>query len=104
MNAEKFYSNILKDFKFTPTADQNVALKLLSKYLTAEDNEQIFLLRGYAGTGKTTIISTIVKNLPILRLKSSLNAPTGRAAKVMKNYSGKPEYKAPELIKFYFEN
>jgi len=98
MYAETFYNNIRKDFKFNPTADQDVALKLLAKYLNSEDNEQIFLLRGYAGTGKTTIISTIVKNLSKLRLKSSLNAPTGRAAKVMKNYSGKNAQTLHKLI------
>lgn len=98
MNADTFYSYILKDFTFQPTTDQDVALKLMSKYLTSEDNEQIFLLRGYAGTGKTTIISSIVKNLSKLRLKSSLNAPTGRAAKVMKNYSGRAAQTIHKLI------
>jgi len=100
MSPEKFYNYILKDFNFKPTADQDDALKRLSQYLTAEDNEQIFLLRGYAGTGKTTIISTIVKNLSKLRLKSSLNAPTGRAAKVMKNYAGKSAQTLHKLIYF----
>jgi exodeoxyribonuclease-5 len=87
MTKEKLFQLLIKDFGYTPTEDQNQALSDLSKYLVDENNEQIFLLKGYAGTGKTTIISTLVKNLSKLRLKASLMAPTGRAAKVMSNYS-----------------
>ena len=90
MDVNSLYNNLVKDFIYKPTSDQNEALKAISKFLTDIDNEQIFLLKGYAGTGKTTIISTVVKNLSKLRLKSSLMAPTGRAAKVMSNYSGRP--------------
>jgi len=90
MNTSTLYNQLVKDFFYTPTEDQNMALKAISKYLTESDNEKIFLLKGYAGTGKTTFISTLVKNLSRLRLKASLMAPTGRAAKVMNNYSGKP--------------
>ncbi len=104
MNEQKLYTNLLKDFSFTPTSDQEHALRLLSKYLTHAENEQIFLLKGYAGTGKTTIISTVVKNLPKLRLKSALSAPTGRAAKVMRNYSGKNAQTIHKLIYFPKKN
>lgn len=104
MNEQKLYTNLLKDFSFTPTADQENALKLLSGYLTHDENEQIFLLKGYAGTGKTTIISTVVKNLSKLRLKSALSAPTGRAAKVMRNYSGKNAQTIHKLIYFPKKN
>lgn len=90
MTQKNLFQHLIKDFGYTPTDDQNQALSALSKYLVDEENEQIFLLKGYAGTGKTTIISTLVKNLSKLRLKASLMAPTGRAAKVMSNYSGKP--------------
>jgi len=89
MTHETLFKNLKKDFGYSPTEDQHQALKNLSKYLVNQDNEQIFLVKGYAGTGKTTIISTLVKNLSKLRLKASLMAPTGRAAKVMSNYSGK---------------
>jgi exodeoxyribonuclease-5 len=87
MTQEKLFQLLIKSFGYTPTPDQKQALSDLSKYLLDENNEQIFLLKGYAGTGKTTIISTLVKNLSKLRLKASLMAPTGRAAKVMSNYS-----------------
>ena len=62
-------------------------------FITHEDFEHYrdcFLLRGYAGTGKTTLISTVIKVLPKFGLKSLLLAPTGRAAKVMANYAKKP--------------
>ena len=89
MDEKTLFKNLVKDFVYKPTSDQNVALNTLSKYLSDNNNEKIFLLKGYAGTGKTTIISTVVKNLSKLRLKASLMAPTGRAAKVMSNYSGR---------------
>jgi exodeoxyribonuclease-5 len=104
MNDNSLYKYLLKDFGYEPTTDQNDALKTLSKYLTDTDNEKIFLLKGYAGTGKTTIISTLVKNLPKLRLKASLMAPTGRAAKVMSNYSGKTAQTIHKCIYFPQKN
>lgn len=104
MDDKTLFVHLLKDFGYTPTPDQNTALKSLSKYLTATDNEKIFLLKGYAGTGKTTIISTLVKNLSKLRLKASLMAPTGRAAKVMSNYSGKTAQTIHKCIYFPQKN
>jgi len=57
-----------------------------------------FLLRGYAGTGKTSLISALVKSLPKLNFKSLLLAPTGRAAKVMGNYSNKSAFTIHKII------
>jgi exodeoxyribonuclease-5 len=104
MTEHDLYNNLVTDFAYTPTPDQTTALKRLSKYLIDNDNEQIFLLKGYAGTGKTTIISTVVKNLSKLRLKSSLMAPTGRAAKVMSNYSNRPAQTIHKRIYFPQKN
>ncbi len=104
MNDKTLYKHLLKDFGYTPTTDQNEALIALSAYLTEPENEKIFLLKGYAGTGKTTIISTLVKNLSKLRLKSSLMAPTGRAAKVMSNYSGRQSQTIHKCIYFPQKN
>jgi exodeoxyribonuclease-5 len=98
------FKHLIKDFGYSPTDDQHTALKSLSKYLVTADNEKIFLLKGYAGTGKTTIISTLVKNLSKLRLKASLMAPTGRAAKVMSNYSGKTAQTIHKCIYFPQKN
>ncbi len=104
MTQNELYKNLVKDFVYDPTPDQTNALKKLSKYLVDDDNEKIFLLKGYAGTGKTTIISTVVKNLSKLRQKSSLMAPTGRAAKVMSNYSSRPSQTIHKCIYYPQKN
>ena len=78
-------------FPFEPTNGQVELFKQMDNFMTNQDDfgPLCFLLRGYAGTGKTTVISTIIKVLPKFGLKSVLLAPTGRAAKVMGNYSNK---------------
>ena len=78
-------------FPFEPTNGQVELFKQMDNFMTNKDDfgPLCFLLRGYAGTGKTTVISTIIKVLPKFGLKSVLLAPTGRAAKVMGNYSNK---------------
>ena len=82
-----------KNFPFEPTYGQQEVFRLLDDFLSTKDNEKkIFLLRGYAGTGKTTLVSQLVKILPVLGLDYKLLAPTGRAAKVISSYSGKPAY------------
>lgn len=72
----------------TPTEQQVEALQQLSTFVTGSNPLSCFVLKGYAGTGKTTIISTLVKGLPSLRMNTVLLAPTGRAAKVITAYSG----------------
>lgn len=76
-------------FSWKPTAQQEEAFTLLERFLLAFSKDSVFILKGYAGTGKTTIISSLVNILPRLRKKSILLAPTGRAAKVMGSYSGR---------------
>lgn len=77
-----------KYFPLKPTLQQVEALNQLSVFITRADPLSCFVLKGYAGTGKTTIISTLVKALPSLRMNTILLAPTGRAAKVITSYSG----------------
>ena len=84
-----FYKSLIENFNFRPTKDQDVALKELSKYCLGLDASEIFLLKGYAGTGKTSLIKTLVKTLPAYKRKTVLLAPTGRAAKVITAYSNK---------------
>lgn len=75
--------------------NQQVSKKLLSnlcKFLFSPKTDAIFLLKGYAGTGKTTLISALVKTLDQLKQKCVLLAPTGRAAKVFSHYAGHPAY------------
>ncbi|MCR9064703.1 MAG: AAA family ATPase [Cytophagales bacterium] len=79
---------LLKKFKHEPTFDQAKLFTLMDDFLQEEEKERsIFVLKGYAGTGKTTFLSTLIKVLPKFGWKSVLLAPTGRAAKVMANYS-----------------
>jgi len=83
----KFYKLLSEKFPFSPTEVQDELLVLLSEFIYDNDDRKLFLLKGYAGTGKTTVIGTIVNNLWHAGLKSVLLAPTGRAAKVIANYS-----------------
>lgn len=79
---------ILEIFPFKPTSEQNSALQILSEFLISRENNTILLFKGYAGTGKTTMLSAAVKMMDSLHQKVILLAPTGRAAKVFSEYSG----------------
>ena len=83
------FNNLCKNLGNIPTDDQSSALKKIAGYICDNNNDVIFLLTGYAGTGKTSVISSIVKTLDLLRMRSVLLAPTGRAAKVLASYSGR---------------
>ena len=83
---------IKKHLKHSPTASQEHAIDLLSEYITNADREEVFILSGYAGTGKTTLLSAVINTLNEFKLQSVLLAPTGRAAKVLSKYSGKDAY------------
>jgi len=86
------YNNLCKNLGNIPTDDQSAALKKIATYICDNNNDVIFLMTGYAGTGKTSVISSIVKTLDLLRMRSVLLAPTGRAAKVLSSYSGKQAF------------
>ena len=86
-------------FPFTPTAGQRNFMALLDDLLNEEkEGPQILLLRGYAGTGKTTLVSQLVNVLPLFNRKYSLLAPTGRAAKVMSGYAKRSAYTVHKVI------
>ena len=89
MKETEFYNLLKKEFPFEPTIKQDLVLQKLSGFLLSDSKDSLFLLKGYAGTGKTTLIGTLVTNLWKVKLKSVLLAPTGRAAKVISNYSGR---------------
>ncbi|HPT22131.1 MAG TPA: AAA family ATPase [Bacteroidales bacterium] len=86
------YNQLCKNLGNIPTDDQSDALKKIAGYICDNNNDVIFLMTGYAGTGKTSVISAIVKTLDLLRMKSVLLAPTGRAAKVLASYAGRPAF------------
>ena len=81
---------ILEEIKFDPTVCQREMADKAAEFITIENQDVIFLLRGYAGTGKTTALSALVRVLDTLKMKAVLLAPTGRASKVLSRYSGKP--------------
>jgi exodeoxyribonuclease-5 len=80
---------IAQSYPFKPTAEQLVFCTKATAFLKQSDTKKCFILKGYAGTGKTTSVAALVKALPQFELKVVLLAPTGRAAKVISNYSGK---------------
>jgi ATP-dependent exoDNAse (exonuclease V) alpha subunit len=100
MNSSFFYSLLKRQFPFTPTNKQDLFFQLIAEFCTNNDDNEIFVLKGYAGTGKTTVISTIVNNLIEINKKYVLLAPTGRAAKVISNYSQKPAFTIHKKIYF----
>ena len=77
-----------------------MALHLLAKFVLGPEKNTAFLLKGYAGTGKTTIVGALVKNLSKIKMSSVLLAPTGRAAKVISNYSKKQAFTIHKKIYF----
>jgi exodeoxyribonuclease-5 len=85
---------LTENLEYIPTDNQKQLIDLFADFiLDFKDKtgieDKVFILKGYAGTGKTSVISALVKSLPALRIKSVLLAPTGRAAKVLSVYSGK---------------
>lgn len=83
-----FISNqIFSNFNHTPTPSQKEAVSVLSTFITDSSPDSLCLLQGFAGTGKTTLIASLVKTMNHLKIKTILLAPTGRAAKVLANYS-----------------
>ncbi len=88
----EFYQQLLHDFPFTVTQQQDIALQKLARFIITDSTDKIFVLKGYAGTGKTSIVGTLTKNLWKIKKSAVLAAPTGRAAKVMTNYSGYQAY------------
>ncbi len=89
MNPDSTSRAILREFPYPPTPGQKELLGLLSGFIGSKNPNETFILKGYAGTGKTTIVSSLVRFLPSVDIKTVLLAPTGRAAKVLAGYSGK---------------
>lgn len=77
---------------FEPNEEKYHLLKMLGDFLVSRDTDRLFLLQGYAGTGKTSMMAAMVRALNRLQQKTVLLAPTGRAAKVLSAYSGFPAY------------
>lgn len=92
VNNQYVAKNFLENLPYEPNDDQTELVARLSQFCRREYNDSIFLLNGYAGTGKTSLTGALVKTLTALNIKSVLLAPTGRAAKVFSDYSGHSAY------------
>ena len=79
-------------FPFEPTNEQRLTLHVLSEFILTGKSDEVMLFKGYAGTGKTTMLAAVVKIMSSLNQKTILLAPTGRAAKVFSEYSGHRAY------------
>ena len=88
MNISDISSQIYAKLLYQPTNNQKKIVESFSEYLVEGDSSTIFVLNGYAGTGKTTLVAAIVSALKSMGIRSVLLAPTGRAAKVLSRYSG----------------
>ena len=100
MTSKLFYKLLHENFPFEPTLKQDIFFQKIADFIINSSNKELFVLKGYAGTGKTTVISTIVNQLKNVNQKYLLLAPTGRAAKVISNYAQKPAFTIHKKIYF----
>ena len=89
---------IILNLGHTPTSDQERACMQMVNFLYDPTPNAAYLLRGYAGTGKTTLVSALIRSAKAMHIKTVLLAPTGRAAKVLSNYSGRKAYTIHKYI------
>lgn len=92
MIQKHFEDIVLKKFGFDFSPTQKSAVELFSRFFFDREEDSLFLLRGYAGTGKTSLVAAIVNALVSLEYKVVLLAPTGRAAKVFSGYAEQPAF------------
>ncbi|MCH2177159.1 MAG: AAA family ATPase, partial [Lentisphaeria bacterium] len=96
---QKPSEQLVERFPFKATKSQAKLFKLLDSFLLDQDKpRKAFVLKGYAGTGKTSVVSALVKVLPKLDYKFVLLAPTGRAAKVMSVYALRKAFTIHKII------
>ncbi|MCR5533345.1 MAG: AAA family ATPase [Paludibacteraceae bacterium] len=89
---------IRAELPFEPNAEKEGLLRALGGFIMSRDGRKAFILRGYAGTGKTSVVSALVRALAGLKQPCVLLAPTGRAAKVLSRYSGAQAYTIHKFI------
>ena len=83
---------LTQNLMFSPTPGQISLIDVLSTYIFSQEPDEIMLIKGYAGTGKTTMLYALTQALQSLKIRSVLVAPTGRAAKVLANYTQMPAF------------
>ena len=82
MSEQTFYSTVINEFGLNPTDSQQELFRKLESFVRKSDGQQLFVISGYAGTGKTSVLGAYVRALNFYKVKTKLLAPTGRAAKV----------------------
>ena len=90
------------NFPYSPTPCQEKAMVNIGNFMRSKNNNSVFILNGYAGTGKTTLISALVNVLTALNVEFVLLAPTGWAAKVISTYAHKRAYTIHKYIYWIF--
>ena len=90
-HSDFLYTSFLKRLHFEPTPCQDSLLRKMADFICSDDGD-ILVVNGYAGTGKTTAIASVIGTLRELKTKCVLLAPTGRAAKVLSSYAHQPAY------------
>ena len=91
---------LTKYFLHEPTLGQENLIQAFSRFINDAELNKVFILKGYAGTGKTSFVQSLVKSLPLMKMKTVLLAPTGRAAKVLQHYSGNQAFTIHKKIYF----
>jgi exodeoxyribonuclease-5 len=92
MLKDDFIKKLSQNLSYTPTEEQALVMAKLVTFVFRATGREVFLLKGYAGTGKSSLVGALVKTLTQFSMKSVLLAPTGRAAKVFGLYSDTPAY------------
>ncbi|MBR5323611.1 MAG: AAA family ATPase [Muribaculaceae bacterium] len=92
MIKEDFINKLSQNLSYTPTEEQALVMAKLVTFVFRATGRDVFLLKGYAGTGKSSLVGALVKTLSQFSMKSVLLAPTGRAAKVFGLYANTPAY------------
>lgn len=87
MSSELLRKKLLSNFKHTPSKGQELSLQMMADFIVEKKTNKLFVLKGYAGTGKTTLLFSLIETLKTDVYKTVLMAPTGRAAKVMSQYA-----------------
>ena len=87
MDRQTLFGHLTRSFGFEPTEGQSIVLFHLAAFLLSQKENPTYVLRGYAGTGKTSLVKTLVRTLPSIGMRYVLMAPTGRAAKVLGSYT-----------------
>jgi exodeoxyribonuclease-5 len=98
MIADYFYDALVEDFPHTLTTSQQTVAHALARFVTTPQRQAAFILRGYAGTGKTSLVGSLVRTLRRLERDVVLMAPTGRAAKVFSLHAGERAYTIHKVI------